>query len=161
MTVLPHFDGVVSPKPNPDVRGAFCNLTLNHTRGDMYRAILESLSFNLRENLELITRNGFPVEVIRLIGGGAQSGLWLQMIADVTGLPVERPTVTEAAILGAAMLAAFGHGDFPSLEESTSLYQVDRIYAPDTNCREDYQCAYLRYQCILEALYSGGMPVFQ
>jgi xylulokinase len=153
VTVLPHFDGVVSPVPNPNARGAFCNLTLRHTRGDMYRAILESLAFSLHENVELIVGSGFPVDVIRSIGGGAGSALWLQMNADVTGMPVEKPAVTEAAVLGAAMLAACGNGDFPSLEEcSGRLYRVERVYAPDAERREEYRRAYQEYRRVLSAL---------
>jgi xylulokinase len=153
VTVLPHFDGVISPVPNPNARGAFCNLTLQHTRGDMYRAILESLAFSLRDNLELLVANGFPVDIIRSIGGGARSALWLQINADVTGMPVERPSVTEAAVLGAAMLAAYGNGDFSSLEGcSSSFYRIERVFIPNPDRREGYQSAYQRYQTILNAL---------
>lgn len=146
LTVLPHFDGMVSPKPNPDARGFICNINLGHTLGDMYRAILESLTFSLRENVEFVKQAGFETGVLRSIGGGAKSDFWLQMKADVIGLPVERPAVTEAATLGAAMLAAVGVGDFASLEESSErLYRLERAFQPNCEAHASYQAPYNAY----------------
>lgn len=157
ITMLPHFDGMVSPHPNPAVRGAFVGLTLQHSLGDLYRAVLEGLAFSLRENLEFLQSLGMEVEVIRSIGGGAKSDLWLQIKADVTGLPVERPAVTEAATLGAAMLAAAGHGRYPSPAAcSTAWYRSSRTFAPDATQRARYDEAYRAYRDLLRKLY--GVP---
>ena len=60
--MFPHFDGMISPVPDPDARGAFLNLSLHHTRADMYRATLEALGYTLAENIELFLRCGFPSE---------------------------------------------------------------------------------------------------
>jgi xylulokinase len=156
LTVLPHFDGAVSPRPDPAVRGAFANLNLGHTLGDLYRALLEALSFSLRENLELMERSGFRLERIRSIGGGARSDLWLQMKADVTGLPVDRPACTEAATMGAAMLAATGAGAFATLEESVAVfYRTQRTFLPREQDRGAYEQAYRRYQELRRRLYPG------
>ena len=146
-TVVPHFDGVLSPEPHPEARGAFLNLTLGHTLPDLYRAILESIAFSLRENIDLLRQSGLPVDVVRSIGGGARSELWLQIKADVTGLPIEQPAVTEAATLGAAMLAAVGHGAFASLAESSAaLYHVRRTFEPDAGRHTDYEPPYAAYR---------------
>lgn len=132
VVMLPHFDGMISPVRDQDARGAFLNLSLHHTRVEMYRATLEGLSCNVYENLELFWRCGFPTEVVRLIGGGAKSDFWSQMIADVTGMPVERPVFREAGVVGAAMIAAVGAGAFSSLEESSAaLYRRERVFSPD------------------------------
>ena len=154
VTVLPHFEGMVSPVPNANARGAFCNLTLSHTHADIYHAILESLSFCLRENIEFLRENGFQPEVIRSIGGGAKSDLWLQMKANVTGLSVEKPVVTEAAVLGAAMLAAVGDGKFSSLAEcSKAFFQIDRIFAPTSANHRIYQGFYEQYLELCAKMY--------
>lgn len=154
LTVLPHFDGTVSPRPDPAVRGAFANLNLTHTLGDLYRAILESLSFSLRENLELMARHGFRLQRIRSIGGGARNDLWLQIKADVTGLPVDRPACTQAATLGAAMLAATGVGDFQTLEQCVQVfYHTARTFEPRWEDRAAYDAAYGRYQHLWQSLY--------
>jgi xylulokinase len=154
VTVLPHFDGMVSPKPNPDAKGLICNLTLGSNLADIYRGILESLTFSLRENVELLQSVGFDAGVLRSIGGGAGSDFWLQMKADVTGLPVERPVVTEAATLGAAMLAAFGAGEFASLEESSvRLYKAQRVFAPETGNNRLYAAPYHVYRELCQKAY--------
>lgn len=153
VSALPHFDGMISPAPDSGVRGAFCNLTLQHTRGDLFRAILESLAFNFRENLELLAAHGFAADTVRSIGGGARSDLWLQITSDVTGRAIEKPAVTEAAILGAAMFAACGCGDFPGVEAcSTSFYRVERAFTPNPEHAEDYRKAHARYRAILNGL---------
>jgi len=154
VTVLPHFDGAISPHPDARARGHICNLTLGHTRADLYRALLESIAFSLRENLEALRRAGFAVASIRSIGGGAQSDLWLQMKADVSGYPVERPAVTEASTLGAAMLAAVGVGEFASLEgAAAATVRIDAVFTPDAQAKQEYEDAYQQYQRLSRMLY--------
>lgn len=161
LTVIPHFDGMISPVTNPNVRGAFANLSLQHSRADLYRAILESLAFSLRENLELLAENGFRIETIRSIGGGAASDLWLQMKADATGHPIERPAVKEAAVLGAALLAAVGYGQFPTAgEASDAFFALDKVFIP---CAEDqlkYEEPYRRYLELCRTIYFRGVNQF-
>lgn len=154
VTFLPHFDGTVSPIPDPDARGFICNLSLNHTPVDIYRAILESISFSLRENIEFLKRNRFDFDVIRAIGGGAKSDLWLQMKADVCGIPVERPVVTEAATLGASMIAAVGMGVYSSIEEcSERFYHVDRVFMPCSESTALYENPYQEYLRLCRQVY--------
>ncbi len=153
LTMIPHFDGMISPQPDPDARGAFVNLTLQHTRADMFRAILEALSFSLKENIDFLGRHGLRIETVRSIGGGAKNDMWLQMKADITGMPIERPAVTEAAVLGAAMLAACGHGDFNSLAESSrSLYQSQRVFNPDPARSAAYEEPFKKYLRLVKQL---------
>lgn len=153
LTMFPHFDGRVSPAPNAAMRGAFLGLTLRHTRADLYRSILESLAFCLRENLEYLEQHGIPITVIRSIGGGAKNPLLLQIKADVIGRPVEQPAVTEAAVLGAAMLAAQGQGAMASLAEtSAALHRTRRVFQPDAARHQAYQKHYDRHQQWLKIL---------
>ncbi len=138
LTVLPHFDGAISPRPFPAARGHFCNLQLGHTRGDIYRAILESIAFSLRENLEALRGLGLEIEELRSLGGGAKSDLWLQIKANVTGYPVARPRVTEAGALGAALLAMGGAGEFASLAEaSQAVVKIDAVFTPNAAARKN------------------------
>lgn len=151
LLALSYFDGTIS---NSSDRGAFCNLTLRHTKTDMFRALLESLAYTLRENIELMRRKGFPVNVIRSIGGGAKNNLWLQIKADVTGMNIEKPAVSEAAVLGAAMLAAAGHGDFKSLAESSeNFYRAERVFKPNRNLAQTYRTSYENYLQLKSRLY--------
>jgi xylulokinase len=156
VTVLPHFDGMVSPHPNAASRGAFLNLTLGHTLGDMYRAVLESIAFSLRENVELMQHSGLTIEAVRAIGGGARSDLWLQIKADVTGVPIERPAITEAATLGAAMLAAVGAGEFGTVAEcSATFYHAGRVFSPDAARQAQYERPYRAYRELYRKLYGN------
>ena len=85
-----------------------------HSRAHLYRAILEGIAFEQRLHTEGVEAAlGQPVETYVAMGGGAQSERWLQIIADVTGKPVYRAAVTDAAALGAGILAAAGVGLFP------------------------------------------------
>ena len=100
---------------------------------------------------------GLGIEVIRAVGGGAKSDLWLQMKADVTGLPVERPAVTEAATAGAALLAATGAGAFGSLEEAVaSFFRTERVFTPDAQQAEAYEPAYQAYLETSRRVYRSG-----
>lgn len=153
---LPHFSGTATPDFNPAARGAFAGLTLAHGRAHLVRAVAESLAFTVRENLELIGR-AVPVRELRAIGGGAASDVWLQMIADVAGLPVERPRTREAACLGAAEMAMVAAGRFPGLAQaSAALYAAERRFAPDAAPRDAYDQAHARYRELYRALYGAG-----
>ena len=144
--MLPHFDGMISPLPNPGARGAFLNLSLHHTRADMYRSILEALGYSLRENLDLFRRVGFSVDDVRLMGGGAKSDVWLQMMADITGGTIARPAIVEAALTGAAIIAAVGSGLYSSLEEASgALYRIGRVFAPQADHHALYEELFANY----------------
>jgi xylulokinase len=146
LTAIPHFDGRVSPSIDPAVRGRFAGLGLHHGREHLYRALLESLTFVMRENLEAMAKCGLRPRIIRAIGGGAVSDLWLQMKADVTGLRVERPVVTEAPVLGAAIIAATGYGAFPSVAAcSHRFYRAGKLFRPRASFQRAYRSAYARF----------------
>ncbi len=150
VVACPHFDGQVSPSPNAAVRGLFGGLSLHHTRADLFRSLVESLAFSLRDNVEHIRAQGYDLEQIRAIGGAAKSDFWLQMQADVTGLAVQRPRITEAATLGAAMLAAKGAGDFASLSSSVEgLYKPGHTFTPIPDHTRQYEDPYQRYRSFL------------
>jgi xylulokinase len=156
--MLPHFDGMISPVPDPGARGAFLNLSLHHTRADMYRAILEGLGYTLRENLDFLRRCGFSIEVVRAIGGGAKSDCWLQMMAGITGLPIERPAIVEAAFLGAAMIASVGSGEHSSLDEcSEAFYRPQRVFAPSPDDHALYEELFGSYVSLYQHTYHREM----
>lgn len=146
LTHIPHFEGAVSPRPNPAARGAFVGLDLHHGVADMFRAVLEGLTFNLQESIIAIRKTGLRPRIIRSLGGGAKSDFWLQMKADVTGLAVERPMQSEAASFGAALIAMTGAGKFGSINEAGgSLYRAGRTFEPDRRNRAAYRAAYERF----------------
>jgi xylulokinase len=132
LLVLPHFAGAGTPSFDTASRGAILGLTFSTTRTDLAKAILEGLTYELRLNLDLLRAGGATIDVLRAIGGGARSPLWLQLKADITGIPVITPRVTEAAALGAALLAGAGAGLFASASEAAERYlDLTEAYEPD------------------------------
>ena len=144
MTVLPYFTGSTMPKYNPEAKATFAGVTLAHTRGHFARAIMESIAYLLREDLEYIGCEN--IREIRVTGGGASSPLWVQMKTDVTGKTLKTVSESETACLGAAMFAAVGIGAFSSVAEAANrLVKPAREFAPSG---ADYEEAYRRFQTL-------------
>jgi xylulokinase len=153
LTAFPHFSGMATPTFDPAARGAFAGLTLSHTRAHMTRAIVESLAFTVRENLDLLAPAIGGVRELRAIGGGAQSDFWMQMVADVTGVPVGIPAAREAACLGSAELAMVAAGRFPSVADASQrLYRADRRFVPQSANADAYNKALHRYRTLQMSL---------
>jgi len=110
---LPYLAGERTPHADPDARGAFVGLSVRHDRGALVRAVLEGVAFGLRDSLDLILELGAPPAVGRVSGGGARGALWLQIVASVLELPLERVAVDEGAAFGAALLAGVAAGTWP------------------------------------------------
>jgi len=156
LTVLPHFAGTASPSFNPNARGAIDGLTLGHTRAHIVRAIMESCACMLQECLECVTGHGIELSSVRSMGGAAHSDLWLQIKADMLGVPVERPICTDAGSLGAAMLAAAGIGRFNGVAEAAEAwYRTDRIFEPNPANYAAYREVYGRYLGLYQQLYGA------
>ena len=115
---LEHFYGASGPVACREARGGWAGLTLAHTRGDMALALLEGVALQAAWCAESLARQGAPVEQVRMIGGGARSRFWAQLVADALQRPVTLPVVSEAAALGAALIAATAVGRFGSLQEA-------------------------------------------
>lgn len=106
LLMLPYFAGERTPVADPNARGLLAGLTLNHSRGDLYRAALEATAFGVRHNVQELENRGGAVRRTISVGGGTQGGLWTQIVSDVTGLEQQTPLVTIGASFGSAYLAA-------------------------------------------------------
>jgi xylulokinase len=107
---LPYFSGERTPINDPLARGVFAGLTLSHTRAHLYRAVLEGTAFGVRHNLEAMHGMGAEPRRLVAVGGGAKSGLWLQIVSDATGLAQDVPERTIGASYGDAYLAGIATG---------------------------------------------------
>jgi xylulokinase len=153
LLVLPHFSGAGTPTFDTASRGAILGLTFATTRAHLALAIIEGLTYELRLNLDLLREGGVAIDVLRAIGGGARSVRWLQLKADVTGIPVVTPQVTEAAALGAALLAGAGAGLFASVPEAAQRFlRLTRTYTPDPARHADYTRQYELYREVYPAV---------
>ena len=151
--VLPHFTVSGTPWLDPYSKGAMLGLTLATTKGDIIKALLEGVTFEMRLNLEHLARAGVVVESLRAIGGGAKSPTWLQLKADIFDRPVSALSVSEAACLGAALLAGSAVGEYSSLQEAASqTVRVTRIYEPDPDMAARYDERYAVYQRLYPTL---------
>ena len=115
LTFLPYLAGERTPHADPDARGSFTGLSLRHDRGALVRAVLEGVAYGLRDALDLLANLGVAPRVGRVSGGGARSELWLQIVASVLELPLERMVVEEGAAYGAALLGGVAGGVFPDV----------------------------------------------
>ena len=116
---LPYLTGERTPHPDPLARGAFVGLTVRHGFPHLTRAVLEGVSFGLRDSFELMKSSGLEdISQVRVTGGGAKSPLWRQILADVFNAEIVTVNTTEGAAYGAALLAATGSGAFRSVEEA-------------------------------------------
>jgi xylulokinase len=131
---LPHLMGERGPRHDPEAKGVFFGLTLAHGRGDITRAVLEGCAFQLRRILENSGAYGWEMVAV---GGGAKSALWLDILADVTGIALLVPRVLEAGALGAAIFAGVGVGVYPGVQEAAeALVQIVGQHEPN-RARQD------------------------
>ncbi|MFB3785552.1 MAG: L-fuculokinase [bacterium] len=153
LLVLPHFAGSGTPWLDTSSKGAILGLTLSTNRPTLAKGILEGLTFELRVNLDLLRKAGVSISELRTVGGGAKSPLWLRLKADIGQVPLCVPQVTEAACLGAALLAGAAAGVYPDLETAVTqtVHIRDRI-APDPATAAAYQGLYETYQRLYPAL---------
>lgn len=127
-------------------RGGLVGLTLSHSRGDLARAIMEGIAYDLRWTLEEIQAAGLCMDELKMVGGAARSPIWPQIVADITGLPVALPAVVEAASWGAAILAGVGAGVFPDAEAVQPAGAAQRRLAPDPGNQDRYRAGYEQYR---------------
>ena len=114
---LPYLTGERTPYPDPLARGAFVGLTVRHSFPHLTRAVLEGVSFGLRDSFELMKSSGLEnITQVRVTGGGARSPIWRQILANVFNAEIVTVNTTEGAAYGAALLAATGAGEFDSVE---------------------------------------------
>jgi len=158
LLALPHFTGTACPDFNPQARGAFVGISFKHKRAHFIKALVESVAFMLRENIDLLKSLSIPVEKVRSLGGAAKSNFWLQIKADVLNLPVDLPECSEAASLGAAILAGVGAGVYKDIDEAIKVAtSTKKTLMPQPKNVSAYQEVYQRYLDLYQRLY-GKIP---
>jgi L-xylulokinase len=133
--------------------GGFVGVRAGHTRAHLLRAVFEGVVCNHRAHVEAL-RDGFTLTgAVRLTGGGARSAVWTQMFADALAMTVEIPTADEAGALGAAVLAGWGVGVWPSLTDAVvATTSVRARFEPTAAGMERFETLYRRYRRVVEAL---------
>jgi xylulokinase len=151
---LPHLMGERGPQADPLARGALVGLTLRHGRPQIVRAVLEGTAFHLRRLLEARTASHWTEGGPRAgatCGGVARSPFWMQLLADITQLPLRVPVVVEAGVLGAAILGGVATGVVSQDTASSQMVRTGRTYVPNSASVPRYDALYARY-CQLDDL---------
>jgi len=154
--VLPHFLGSSTGRPPAlyaKSRGAIVGLSLFHTKSDVIRAILEGITFEIRQVIDFLEKAGIKVSDLRSIGGGAKSAFWLQLKADITKKRVIVPVVTEASSLGAAILAGTAVGAYRDISSAVEkVFKKKTEYEPCSKNVNFYDQQYQIYTKIYPSL---------
>lgn len=147
---LPYLTGERCPHPDPDARGGWVGLTARTTRADMIRALLEGVTFGMRDALQIMQDMNIPITQIRASGGGSRSEFWRHLQADIYKKPLVMTNATEGPAYGVALLAGVGTGAFKTVESAcrTSIRQTEKI-APNRKLANIYD----KHHAIYDQLY--------
>jgi xylulokinase len=153
LVMLPHLSGSNAPDVNSKAKGVWFGFTLAHGRAHFARAIMESLGYIMRRNLDALADMGITVSEARSIGGGSRSAVWSHIQADITGIRIVTMASKDAPCLGAAILAGRGVGIFSDVEEAVSSMAVTKeSFDPDRKNVPVYHEGYEMYKKLFSDL---------
>ncbi|HNY39533.1 MAG TPA: xylulokinase [Bryobacteraceae bacterium] len=154
---LPYLMGERTPHLDPIARGGWIGLTAKHSRADLIRAVIEGVSYSLKDCLGIIEQMGVEVKNVRASGGGANSLFWRQMLADILGIGISTLENREGSAYGAALLAMAGSGLYKSIEETCdSVIRETECLIPDVHD----SAAYMRGYEVHSVLYPTLKPIY-
>ncbi|MCC6238913.1 MAG: xylulokinase [Phycisphaerales bacterium] len=147
---LPYLTGERCPHPDPLARGGWIGLTSRHQPSHLYRAVLEGITFGMRDALEIMQQMKIPVRQVRASGGGARSKFWQQLQADIYNKPLVLTNASEGPAYGVALLAGVGTGVWKTVEQAcqSSIRTTQRIAA-----RSSLAKLYNRHYAVYDKLY--------
>jgi len=155
LIVQEHFQGNRTPHTDPLSRGAITGLSLKHGRAHIFRAMIEGVAFGTEAIFKAMRANGYVPDEFRICGGATRSELWMQIHADVSGIPLTLTEVADAPALGSAILAAVAAGQYASIEEAAgAMVKVTRRIEPNMAVHERYKPLFAAYERAYPALRS-------
>ena len=154
--VLPYFTGTGTPWLDPDARGAIFGLSLDTDRSQIVKGILDGICYEIRLNIERMREAGISINRLRAVGGGAKSERWMQLKADIIGIPVEVTRIREAGCLGAAVLAGKGIGVFNRIDDVEEITHVVTVFEPREAQVASYNDRFGRYMELREKVRGLG-----
>jgi D-xylulose kinase len=158
LVILPHLTGTGSPEYDTDARGVVFGLTLRHTKPHLVKAIMESIAYSLRRNIELLEEMGISCSEVRSIGGGARSMEWMRIKSDILQRRMLTLKTEETAALGAAILAGAASKILPSVQvASETMVSTKSIVEPLSSNKATYDRLYHTYV----ELYDTVKPLFR
>ena len=153
LLVLPHFAGAATPYMDTGSKGAILGLTTEVTAPMIYRACMEGVAYEMRLNYEALAGSGIHFRKLHATGGGAKSRVWMQMKADILGLPITALKTADAGTVGSAMLTGIAVGLFTDLSDAAAhMVQETETYLPRPEMHEKYMQVYARYRQVYQAV---------
>lgn len=152
LLVLPHFAGAATPYMDYGAKAAIVGLTMESTKYDIYKALMEGTSYEMRLNFDHLSRFIPPVEEIRATGGGASSDVWLQIKADILGTPITALSCGEIGAAGTAAVAGKAVGAFYDFSIVQTMAPVGRVFLPDAGKHSEYEALYQKYARLYSAV---------
>ncbi|UNK17819.1 xylulokinase [Paenibacillus sp. N3/727] len=148
----PYIVGERTPYPDANIRGSFIGMDAGHKLPHFARAVLEGITFSLRESIDILRASGKKIDTVISIGGGAKNESWLQMQADILDAEIVKLESEQGPAMGAAMLAAYGCGWFPSLQACASAFlRPAQKYVPNPETAKNYEKLFPLYQSVYGA----------
>jgi len=155
LLVLPHFSGAATPYMDSSSKGAIIGLSTETTSSELYRALMEGVTYEMLLNIEHLERSGIKINELRATGGGAASPLWLQMKADILNKTIVSLGAAQSGTLGCIMLAGVACGIYRNLEEAERIFvKLGDIYLPNKKMHEKYMKYYAQYKHMYAAIKS-------
>tara|TARA_B100000029_G_scaffold515501_1_gene622778 strand:+ start:8032 stop:9519 length:1488 start_codon:yes stop_codon:yes gene_type:complete len=150
---LPYLNGERTPHNNPNARGCFIGLHSGHSKAHLSRAIMEGVSFSIKDCLNLFKENTPSKHNYIFTGGGSKSDLWSQILSDTLNVPIKRVLNDSGACVGAAMLSAVGLGWFRNTQEAVNAWvSYEEPLIPDESNYYNYEKMYKKFQLIYQNL---------
>ena len=144
---MPYLMGERSPYNNPNARAAFIGMSMDSTRTDMLQAVMEGITFGIRDSYEVARALGIDVKRTRICGGGAKGELPKKMMADILNIDVDVPANDQGPSMGGAILAAVAAGEYSNVEEAANkIVKMEGTIHPDPEIAKRYEEKYQRYR---------------
>jgi xylulokinase len=150
LIALPYFQGERTPFEDPYAKGVLFGLTLKHTRADIYRALLESVGFGIRHNLDVMREDGITPGRILGVGGVTKNKAWMQIISDIANVTIFIPQQQIGASYGDALMAGIGVSAFDSLDDIKKWITYAQVFSPDQEKHRQYTPLYEIYRDLYE-----------
>lgn len=153
LLVLPHFAGAATPYMDNGSKGAILGLDASTTMEEIYRGCMEGVVYEMLVNMEYLQESGIHFKMLNATGGGARSEVWMQMKADMLGIPITALATSDAGTVGSAMLTGIAAGCFRDLADAAAcMVEKKKVYEPRQEMHEQYQKIYERYRRVYEAV---------
>ena len=151
--VLPHFAGAATPYMDNDAKAAFVGVTLETTKYELYRALMEGTSYEMRLNFSRLRALTGDIREIRASGGGAVSDVWLQIKADILDSEITALAAKEVGAAGTAALAGVAVGAYADVQTAAArMAPVRKVFQPNAKNRQVYDACYTRYEKLYDAV---------